>query len=173
MQTVQKGVCIPPKHLTLWYHLNAKHVAASTKTVGAVSTSSSSTSKRCRQAKLDEMTGFRTKISKSTSVKLTNSLTKWITLDCRPVVEDRELETVLQLASGDPTFQLPCQKTISSTIQQLYDTEKQVKLDASQTDLLIWRNYTRSKQNWSNRKSHSYRMFPHGGFQRWIWFLVY
>lgn len=47
--------------------------------------------KRCRQSKLDEMTGFRTKISKSASDKLKNSLTKCIALDCRPlsVVEDR------------------------------------------------------------------------------------
>lgn len=48
-------------------------------------------------------------------------------LDCRPlsVVEDKGLENVLQLASGDPTFQLPCQITISSKFQEHYDTGKQ------------------------------------------------
>ncbi|XP_070761682.1 E3 SUMO-protein ligase ZBED1-like [Enoplosus armatus] len=80
------------------------------------------------------MSGFRTKMSKTTSDRLTSSLAKWIALDCRPllVVEDKGLENVLQIATCDPTFQLPCRKTISGKIQQLYDTEKQAKLDALQ-----------------------------------------
>ena len=48
------------------------------------------------------------------------------------MVEDKGLENVLQVATSDPTFQLPCRKTISSKIQQLYDIEKQAKLDTLQ-----------------------------------------
>uniref|UniRef100_A0A3Q3X9E9 HAT C-terminal dimerisation domain-containing protein n=1 Tax=Mola mola TaxID=94237 RepID=A0A3Q3X9E9_MOLML len=77
------------------------------------------------------MTGFRAKMSKSTTDKLTNSLAKWIAVDCRPlsVVDDQGLEAVLQIASSDPTYELPCRKTISNKIHQLYDTEKQAKVD--------------------------------------------
>lgn len=80
------------------------------------------------------MTDSRTTINKSTSDKLTNSLVKWIVLDCRPllVVEDKGVENVLQIATCDPAFQLLCKKSNSSKIQHLYDTEKQAKLDALQ-----------------------------------------
>uniref|UniRef100_A0A3Q3X9E4 HAT C-terminal dimerisation domain-containing protein n=1 Tax=Mola mola TaxID=94237 RepID=A0A3Q3X9E4_MOLML len=109
---------------SLRYHLNAKHVAASTD-------NTPSSSRQCRQFTLDKMTGFRAKMSKSTTDKLTNSLAKWIAVDCRPlsVVDDQGLEAVLQIASSDPTYELPCRKTISNKIHQLYDTEKQAKVD--------------------------------------------
>lgn len=110
---------------TLRYHLNAKHVKASTETYRGSSSSQS-------QLQLDQMAGFRTKMSKSTSETLTNSLARWIALDCRPlsVVEDKGLEVVLQVATCDPTFKMPCRKTMSNKILQLYDAEKKSKLDA-------------------------------------------
>ncbi len=109
---------------SLRYHLNAKHVAASTD-------NTPSSSRQCRQSTLDKMTGFRAKMSKSTTDKLTNPLAKWIAVDCRPlsVVEDQGLEAMLQIASSDPTYDLPCRKTISNKIHQLYDTVKQAKVD--------------------------------------------
>lgn len=81
VQTVQKGVGIPPKHFNLTPPSKCKAVSA--ETVGAVGASSSSTNKRCQQPKHDEMTVLRTKISKSTQDKLRNSLAKWIARDCR------------------------------------------------------------------------------------------
>ncbi|XP_062851037.1 E3 SUMO-protein ligase ZBED1-like [Trichomycterus rosablanca] len=116
---------------SLKYHLNAKHVAASTAVPTAnFSVPSSGTNKRSSQPTLDQMTGFRAKISKSTSEKLSNSLAKWIATDCRPlsVVEDRGLQSVLQIATSDPAYELPCRKTMASKIRQLYD-EKQSKQD--------------------------------------------
>ena len=110
---------------SLKYHLNAKHVAASVE-INVSPTPGTSTQS---QATLDQMTGFRGKISKSTSDKLTNSLAHWIAVDCRPlaVVEDKGLEKVLQIASSDNSYELPCRKTISSRIHQLYDTKKEEK----------------------------------------------
>lgn len=111
------------------YHLDAKHVAASTKTAGAVEANGPglSRSKRCQQATLDQMTGLRAKISKSTSDKLTNSLMKWVSHRVLSVVEDKGLESVLEIATADLDFQLLCRKTISGKRQQLYDNEKQAK----------------------------------------------
>lgn len=109
---------------SLRYPINAKHVAASTD-------NTPSSSRQCRQSTLDKMTVFRAKMSKSTIEKLTNTLAKWIAVDCWPlsVVEDQGLEAVLQIASSDPTYELPYRKTISNKIPRLYDTEKQAKVD--------------------------------------------
>ena len=105
-------------------HLSARHVAASTE-------NTPTSGRQCHQSTLDKTTGFRTKMTKSMTDKSTNALAKWIAVDCwpLPVVEDQGLEAVLQIASSDPTYKLPCQKTISNKIHQLYDTEKQAKVD--------------------------------------------
>ena len=91
------------------YHLNAKHVAASTE-------NAPSSSKHRPQSTLDKMTGFRAKMSKSTTDKLINTLAKWIGVDCWSfsVAEDQGLEAVQQIALSDLTYELPCRKTISN-----------------------------------------------------------
>ncbi|XP_038141170.1 E3 SUMO-protein ligase ZBED1-like [Cyprinodon tularosa] len=57
---------------------------------------------------------------------MTNALAYWAALDCRPiaVVEDKGLEKILQIALSDPTYELPCRKTVTKRVQQLYDSEK-------------------------------------------------
>ncbi|XP_073720988.1 E3 SUMO-protein ligase ZBED1-like [Misgurnus anguillicaudatus] len=106
---------------SLKYHLSAKHIAASVDVSPIPSTSRTHT-----QPTLHQMTGLRTRVTKSTSEKITNGLAHWIALDCRPlgVVEDKGLQNVLQIASSDTTYELPCRKTVTKRVQQLYDTEK-------------------------------------------------
>ncbi|KAM3621637.1 uncharacterized protein V6R79_013886 [Siganus canaliculatus] len=81
-----------------------------------------STSNSLAQPKLDEMSGFKAKMSKFTHEKLTNNLARWIAADYRPilVVEDKGLKRVLQTASQDPTY-----KMITTKIGNLYDTGKE------------------------------------------------
>ncbi|XP_035985740.1 uncharacterized protein LOC118559130 [Fundulus heteroclitus] len=57
---------------------------------------------------------------------MTNALAYWAALDCRPiaVVEDKGLEKILQIALSDPMYELPCRKTVTKRVQQLYDSEK-------------------------------------------------
>ncbi|CAK6984388.1 zinc finger BED domain-containing protein 1-like, partial [Scomber scombrus] len=43
------------------------------------------------------------------------------------VVEDKGLQKVLQIASSDTTYELPCRKTVTKRVQQLYDNEKEDK----------------------------------------------
>ncbi|RXN07812.1 zinc finger BED domain-containing 1-like protein [Labeo rohita] len=108
---------------SLKYHLNAKHIAAS------VDVSPTATTRTHTQPTLHQMTGLRTRITKSTSEKITNGLAHWIALDCRPlgVVKDKGLQNVLQIASSDITYELPCRKTVTKRVQQLYDNEKEDK----------------------------------------------
>ncbi|KAL6483231.1 hypothetical protein MHYP_G00081030 [Metynnis hypsauchen] len=118
---------------TLRYHLDAEHVGASVQVSNdnLAAKCISSTSKQCRQSTLDHMSGFklRNKMSKSTSDKLTNSLARWIAVDCRPlsVIEDKGLQEALQIASADASYELPSRKTMSKKIQQLNDEEREVK----------------------------------------------
>lgn len=72
---------------SLKYHLNAKHLAASS--VLASSAADAKVSDQSCQGTLDQ--AFRRRMSKSTCDRLTNSITKWIAMDCRPisVVDDR------------------------------------------------------------------------------------
>ena len=78
---------------SLKYHLNAKHIAASVEASVDVSPTPS-TRRTHTQPTLNQMTGFRARITKSTSEQITNSLAHWIALDCRPlgVVEDKGLQ---------------------------------------------------------------------------------
>lgn len=73
---------------SLKYHLNAKHLAADPE-VRASTASDASASNQPRQATLHQ--AFRCKLSESTCDRPTNSLAKWVAMDCRPVsvVEDR------------------------------------------------------------------------------------
>ncbi|KAL6460172.1 hypothetical protein MHYP_G00319310 [Metynnis hypsauchen] len=117
----------------LRYHLTAEHVGASAQVSNdnLAAKCIPSTSKQSRQSTLDRMSGFklRNKMSKSTSDKLTNSLARWIAVDCRPlsVVEDKGLQEALQTASAEASYELPSRKTMSKKIQQLYDEEREVK----------------------------------------------
>lgn len=76
-----------------------------------------STSTQCHQSKLDHMSGFtlRNKTWKSMSDKLTNSLARWIAVDCRPlsVVEDKGLQEALQIASANASYELLSRKASS------------------------------------------------------------
>lgn len=42
-------------------------------------------------------------------------------------MEDKGLQKVLQIATSDTTYELPCRKTVTKRIQQLYDNEKEDK----------------------------------------------
>lgn len=124
-------------------HLTAKQRAAST---------CASVSNRPCQATLDH--AFRCPLSKSTSDGLTNSLTKWIAMDCRPILvaEDRGLAEVLQIASSDVTYKSPSRGTIVSRITQLYDTEKQAK-----EDIVVGADYVAlTVDHWSSASNHNY-----------------
>lgn len=96
---------------SLKYHLNAKHIAVSVD----VSLTPSKVTRTHTQPTLHQMTGFRTRVTKSTSEKITKGLAHWIALDCRQleVVEDKGLQNVLQIVSSDPTYELPCRKTVT------------------------------------------------------------
>ena len=76
----------------LKYHISAKRVAASVDV--SVRPSCSTT-----QSTLNLMPGFRGKMTKSTSDKLTNAMAHWVSAHCRPLgmVEDKGLQTVLQI----------------------------------------------------------------------------
>lgn len=78
------------------------------------------------QPTLHQLTGFKGKVSKTTAEKMTNALAYWAALDCRPiaVVEDKGLEKVLRIALSDSTYELPCRKTVTKRVQQLYNSEK-------------------------------------------------
>ena len=108
---------------TLKYQLNAKHLVASSQ-VRAATALEAGASSQPRRATLDQM--FKHKLSKSTCDRLTNSLAKWIVMDCRPVsvVEDRGLLETLQIASSHASYKPPSRSTIVSRIQQLYDQER-------------------------------------------------
>uniref|UniRef100_A0A3B3Q6P6 HAT C-terminal dimerisation domain-containing protein n=1 Tax=Paramormyrops kingsleyae TaxID=1676925 RepID=A0A3B3Q6P6_9TELE len=110
---------------SLKYHLNSKHVLASSV---VTSPPAATVSKLC-QTTLTE-TSHR-KLSKSTSQSLTNAISKWIAMDCRPVnvVEDKGLMDAFRIASSDTTYILPSRGTVLSRINQLYDTEKISKRD--------------------------------------------
>lgn len=109
---------------SLRYHLNAKHAAASTDAGANVSCGPRDKRKRRNQTTINQKTELT---CKSTADKLTNSLAKWIAVDCRPLslLQDKGLENALQIALSDPSYELPCKRTITSKIQQLHDDEKQ------------------------------------------------
>lgn len=110
---------------SLTYHLNAKHVevASSNPSSSAANVSSSDA---LRQPTLTELSH---RMSKSTSERVTNSIARWIAVDCRPVsiVEDKGLKRAFQIASSDPTFNPPSRATVMKRIHQLYDTERETK----------------------------------------------
>lgn len=58
-----------------------------------------------------------------------------------------------QWALGDPTFQLPCWKTISNKIQQLYDTEAS-KFRCNPDSPANMEEQLQSKQDWVPLSSH-------------------
>ncbi|XP_077367138.1 E3 SUMO-protein ligase ZBED1-like [Festucalex cinctus] len=123
----QKQFAYHRNNSTLRYHLNAKHPFVN----DAANTDDASRPATSRQhRKIGDVIGFRA--SESTTEKLTTAIVNWITLDCRPlsIVEDKGLENVLQIATCNPTLKMPCRETISDIIQQMYDTEKPLKLDA-------------------------------------------
>ena len=66
---------------SLKYHLNAKHIAASVD----VNVSPTLGTRTHTQPTLHQMTGLRTRVTESTSEKITNALAHWIALDCRPL----------------------------------------------------------------------------------------
>jgi hypothetical protein len=84
---------------SLKYHLNAKHLVASSQ-VRAASDPEAGASSQPRQTTLDQ--AFKHEMSKSTCDRPTNSLAKWIAMDCRPVsvVEYRDLLETLQMVSS-------------------------------------------------------------------------
>uniref|UniRef100_A0A3B5A479 BED-type domain-containing protein n=1 Tax=Stegastes partitus TaxID=144197 RepID=A0A3B5A479_9TELE len=106
---------------SLTYHLNAKHVRASSTVTGASATVSS-----LRQPTFAE---FGKQMSKATTEKLTNSIAKWVAADCRPIsiVEDEGLKEAFQIALPDPNFQLPSRTTVMKRIHQLYGNERNAK----------------------------------------------
>ena len=91
---------------SLRYHLNAKYIAASVSVGASMDVSPTPSTRTHTQPTLNQMTGFRTRITKSTSEKITNSLAHWIARDCRPlgVVEDKGLQKVLQIAKTKQCF---------------------------------------------------------------------
>ena len=114
---------------SLRYHLNAKHIAASVSMGASVDVSPTPSTRTHTQPTLNQMTGFRTRVTKSMSEKITNSLAHSIARNCRTlgVLEDKGLQKVPQITTSDTTCELPCRKTVTKRIQQLYYNEKEVK----------------------------------------------
>ncbi len=109
------------------YHLRAKHIFADVSKDASAEKASTS---HARQRTLDECSRGKL-VNKTTTAKLTNSITKWIATDCRPIsiVQDRGLQDIIQIATGDPSYQLPSRGTIVTRIHELYDTEKAKKVN--------------------------------------------
>ncbi|KAI7807507.1 putative zinc finger BED domain-containing protein 1-like [Triplophysa rosa] len=133
---------------SLKYHLNSKHVLAST----AVTSPPAATVSNLRQTTLTETS--RHKLSKSTSQSLTNAISKWIAMDCRPinVVEDRGLMDAFRIASSDTTYTPPSRGTVLSRINQLYDTEKKSKRDT----LAQTKHVALTGDHWTSISNHNY-----------------
>ncbi|XP_068197082.1 E3 SUMO-protein ligase ZBED1-like [Antennarius striatus] len=74
---------------------------------------------------------FGKQMSEATADKLTNSIAKWVAVDCRPIsiVEDEGLKEAFQIASSDSNFQLPSRTTVMKRIHQLYCDERTRKED--------------------------------------------
>nr|XP_055048150.1 E3 SUMO-protein ligase ZBED1-like [Misgurnus anguillicaudatus] len=127
------------------YHLNSKHIVSS-----AASTTPDAPGK-FRQTTLTEN---RRKLSKSSSETLTNAISKWIAMDCRPVniVEDKGLMDAFRIASSDTSYTLPARRTVLTRINQLYDTEKlskEEKLSQAQYVAL-------TGDHWTSVSNHNY-----------------
>ena len=69
-------------------------------------------------------------MSRAAINSLNNKVAKWIAMDCRPIyiVEDEGLLEVLQSATKDPNYKLPCRKTTLAKITKMYDNEKKSQL---------------------------------------------
>ena len=130
---------------SLTYHLNAKHVQASS-SVASVATGSS-----LRQTKLAE---FGKRMSKSTTEKLTNTIAKWVAADCRPIsiVEDKGLQEAFQVAASDPTFQLPSRATVMKKVNHIYDDERRDKEEL----LAVSCHVALTGDHWTSVSNHNY-----------------
>ena len=111
---------------SLSYHLHAKHPGAT----GAAQPSEP----QLHQSTILECGSRRRPVDESTLKKLTKAIAKWVAIDCRPVhiVEDSGLRDVIRLACSDPAYTLPSRGTIVTRIQELYETEKEAKMDLLQ-----------------------------------------
>uniref|UniRef100_A0A8C1L2T9 Uncharacterized protein n=1 Tax=Cyprinus carpio TaxID=7962 RepID=A0A8C1L2T9_CYPCA len=106
---------------SLSYHLQAKHPG--------VSPDASPPSKpQPRQRTIPEC-GRRSRPLDEN--KLTTAIARWVATDCRPVniVEDSGLRDVIRLASSEPAYTLPSRGTIVARIEELYEAEKQSKIN--------------------------------------------
>src|SRR4029434_418636 len=97
------------------YHLNAKHPKESSPRLDG------------RQPTLHD---FSRKLTRPVREKVTNAVAGYVAGDCRPIniVEDGGLTEVIQIASGDNSYDLPLRGTIVSRIHSLYDGERAQKI---------------------------------------------
>src|SRR4029434_11092770 len=95
----------------LSYHPNAKHTTDSSPRLDG------------RQPTLHD---FTRKITRLVREKVTNAYAVWVAGDCRTIniVEDVGLTEVIQIASGDNSYDLPSRGTIVSRIYSFYDGER-------------------------------------------------
>lgn len=98
---------------SLKYHLMSKHTADAN---FPPPRQNQATMESYRQRHMDS----------TTKNKLTTAIAKWIATSCRPIniVEDEGLTEIIRIASNDYTYDAPSRTTITSRIENLYDTEK-------------------------------------------------
>src|SRR4029434_9094312 len=91
----------------LSYHLNAKHLTESS-------------------PRLDDRQSILHDFSRKITRPVREKVTIWDASDCRPIniVEDSGLIEVIQIASGDNSYDLPSRGTIVSRIHCLADGER-------------------------------------------------
>lgn len=141
---------------SLAYHINAKHPVESAAPANVSREDASSLvshNKLFRQTKLEEST---LRMSKSATDKLTNVIAKWIAMNCRPIniVEDEGLKEVLQTASNDLSYRLPCRTTVTNKISKMYDEEKKKKRETLMEDSPKYVAIT--GDHWTSAGNHSY-----------------
>ena len=134
---------------SLKYHLRAKHVFNETSKEAATSTTTSLS----RQTTLEEFARGNT-VNKCAASMLTKAVAKWIATDCRPIsiVEDRGLQNIMQIATGDPTYRLPSRGTITARINELYGVLKAAKVQLLAGAACV----SLTGDHWTSVSNHNY-----------------
>ena len=145
---------------TLQYHLRSKHAFAAEYHVESrvVQTSeetpSSSSRGPVRQAILAEITSKCKPMDQAKYDSITNSLAKWIAMNCRPVniVTDSGLQVVIRIAAGNKAYTLPSRPTVVSRIDLLFASTK----SEVETEIQAAVNIALTIDYWSSVANESY-----------------
>jgi len=111
---------------SLKYHISNKHTFA----LANISEPMSSTLNQ--QPTIAESINSSSKsISSEKSQKITQAIVHWIAKNGRPlnIVSDCGLRDLLRVATSNNNYSLPCRKTIKSRLNELFEKEKEIKME--------------------------------------------